>query len=586
MNAKTSSSLSNAAHEILNGNCEKALEALKPELNEANQTADAWLLQAWSSKTFSETEEALYRVLELDADNSVALNGLEWLSGVLEVATGLNTDAEGEESEDSTAAVAEEKEETVAEVAEEPVAEESTEEEPVAEETQEEVVAEEKEEAVAEVAEEPVAEETSEEEPAAEEAQEEVVAEEKEEAVAEVAEEPVAEESTEEEPAAEEAQEEVVAEEKEEAVAEVADEPVAEESTEEEPAAEEAQEEVVAEEKEETVTEILEEPAAEVATEEELVAEEADKTENSTPEFSAEDLEAITALEAEVQREEELSEAAAEQRAEEAAKLADEVAAAEEAAEAEAKEAAEAEAAAKEAAEAEAEAKRQQAELDRLNEEAEAIRLEEEKAAAEEAEAQQREEEHDARVAEAQAAAEAARLTVEQNANTNVELGVTKADVVEDNIQQDLAELTQDVQETLAPAEEVVATDEAEARPLVLAVDDSPTIRKLLTMTLERQGFDVISAADGVEALTVLSEQLPDVILSDINMPRLGGYQLCKFVKKYDRTKHIPVIMLSGKDGVFDKMRGKMAGCNDYIVKPFESNDLVSKVRQHAGVLA
>ena len=104
-------------------------------------------------------------------------------------------------------------------------------------------------------------------------------------------------------------------------------------------------------------------------------------------------------------------------------------------------------------------------------------------------------------------------------------------------------------------------------------------------MTLERQGFEVIAAADGVEALTVLSEQLPDVILSDINMPRLGGYQLCKFVKKYERTKHIPVIMLSGKDGVFDKMRGKMAGCNDYIVKPFESNDLVAKVRQHAGAL-
>ena len=117
-----------------------------------------------------------------------------------------------------------------------------------------------------------------------------------------------------------------------------------------------------------------------------------------------------------------------------------------------------------------------------------------------------------------------------------------------------------------------------------MAVDDSPTIRKLLTMTLERQGFRIITAADGVEALTLLSEQLPDVILSDINMPRLGGYQLCKFVKKYDRTKHIPVIMLSGKDGMFDKMKGKMAGCNDYIVKPFESSDLIAKVREHARV--
>ena len=161
---------------------------------------------------------------------------------------------------------------------------------------------------------------------------------------------------------------------------------------------------------------------------------------------------------------------------------------------------------------------------------------------------------------------------------------------VEETIQEDLTELAAEVQETLQPvaatppAAPAAAQESNEELPLVLAVDDSPTIRKLLTMTLERHGFRIISAADGVEALTLLSEQLPDVILSDINMPRLGGYQLCKFVKKYDRTKHIPVIMLSGKDGVFDKMRGKMNGCNDYIVKPFEASELIAKVKHHAGV--
>ena len=103
-------------------------------------------------------------------------------------------------------------------------------------------------------------------------------------------------------------------------------------------------------------------------------------------------------------------------------------------------------------------------------------------------------------------------------------------------------------------------------------------------MTLEREGFEVITAADGLEALQLLSEHMPDIILSDVNMPRLDGYKLCRFVKKHDRTKHIPVVMLSGKDGVFDKLRGKMFGCGDYITKPFETADLVEKVRLHTGV--
>ncbi|MEM9587805.1 MAG: response regulator, partial [Planctomycetota bacterium] len=79
------------------------------------------------------------------------------------------------------------------------------------------------------------------------------------------------------------------------------------------------------------------------------------------------------------------------------------------------------------------------------------------------------------------------------------------------------------------------------------------------------------------------AQQCPDLILSDINMPKLGGYQLCKLVKKHERTRDIPVIMLSGKDGVFDKLRGTMVGCSDYVTKPFESNELIEKVRQYVG---
>ena len=271
----------------------------------------------------------------------------------------------------------------------------------------------------------------------------------------------------------------------------------------------------------------------------------------------------------------------------EAERLADEAEAARQSEEADAANAAEAE----------------KTELDRLAAEAEAIRAVEVQRLAEEAQAAA--EAEVARVAEetaeAAAAAEAAtlqeraRLAAAATAATAVAATAMTGEAetapeVEETIQEDINELAAEVQETLQPVAATppvapaAAQESNEELPLVLAVDDSPTIRKLLTMTLERHGFRIISAADGVEALTLLSEQLPDVILSDINMPRLGGYQLCKFVKKYDRTKHIPVIMLSGKDGVFDKMRGKMNGCNDYIVKPFDASELIAKVKQHAGV--
>lgn len=122
----------------------------------------------------------------------------------------------------------------------------------------------------------------------------------------------------------------------------------------------------------------------------------------------------------------------------------------------------------------------------------------------------------------------------------------------------------------------------------VLVVDDSPTVRKLVTMTLEKNGFTVGAAADGVVALKSIAELKPRLILLDITMPRLGGYQLCKLIKKHESTKHIPVIMLSGKDGMFDKVRGKFVGCDDYITKPFDPEVLVEKIStqltEHYGV--
>jgi twitching motility two-component system response regulator PilG len=119
----------------------------------------------------------------------------------------------------------------------------------------------------------------------------------------------------------------------------------------------------------------------------------------------------------------------------------------------------------------------------------------------------------------------------------------------------------------------------------VLVVDDSPTVRKIVTMTLEADGYEVVTAEDGVDATKVLVNFSPNLILLDINMPRMGGYKLCKLVKSHPDTSGIPVVMLSGKDGLFDKLRGKLVGCDEYISKPFESEELLKCVREHINVV-
>jgi twitching motility two-component system response regulator PilG len=125
------------------------------------------------------------------------------------------------------------------------------------------------------------------------------------------------------------------------------------------------------------------------------------------------------------------------------------------------------------------------------------------------------------------------------------------------------------------------AEDKVTAQATILVVDDSPTICRLVTTALERRGYQVFSAADGLEALAKMSDMLPDLILLDITMPRLDGYQLCKIIKSNKETKHTPVVMLSGKDGFFDKVKGRMAGAADYITKPFKSDTLLGAVIKH-----
>ena len=230
-------------------------------------------------------------------------------------------------------------------------------------------------------------------------------------------------------------------------------------------------------------------------------------------------------------------------------------------------------------------------EEDRLAEEAEARRLAEEEEAEE---AEQKEEEKTETASEADEVETQKENEIYDTVNeivSGVKSTITPAFTLNDSIVSDEAKGSDDVAEANKAEVEAKGSDEditesskveepqIAAKPLVLTVDDSPTIRKLVTMTLSREGFEVVSAADGIEALTLLAERVPSIILSDINMPRLDGYKLCKFVKRNQGTKHIPVILLSGKDGVFDKMRGKMSGCDGYITKPFESNDLLEKVR-------
>src|ERR671925_1188951 len=117
--------------------------------------------------------------------------------------------------------------------------------------------------------------------------------------------------------------------------------------------------------------------------------------------------------------------------------------------------------------------------------------------------------------------------------------------------------------------------------PTVLVVDDSPTVRKIVEMTLQRERIKVITAGDGLSALTSVADEMPALILLDIQLPRMDGYHICQIIRKNLQFRQIPIIMLSGKDGLFDKMRGKIAGSTEYLTKPFDSVELVQTVKKH-----
>lgn len=115
----------------------------------------------------------------------------------------------------------------------------------------------------------------------------------------------------------------------------------------------------------------------------------------------------------------------------------------------------------------------------------------------------------------------------------------------------------------------------------ILVVDDSATVRKLISGKLEKCGHTVILAVDGVDALEKINETVPDLILLDITMPRMDGYQVCKLIRNNGRTKKVPVVMISGKDGFFDKVRGRMSGSTGYITKPFGPDTLMRTIEAY-----
>ena len=120
----------------------------------------------------------------------------------------------------------------------------------------------------------------------------------------------------------------------------------------------------------------------------------------------------------------------------------------------------------------------------------------------------------------------------------------------------------------------------------VLVIDDSNTIRRSAEIFLKQGGHEVLLAEDGFDALAKVNDHGPDLIFCDILMPRLDGYQTCAIIKRNARFAEVPVIMLSSKDGLFDKARGRMVGSQDYLTKPFTKDQLLQAVAQHRRAVA
>lgn len=116
-----------------------------------------------------------------------------------------------------------------------------------------------------------------------------------------------------------------------------------------------------------------------------------------------------------------------------------------------------------------------------------------------------------------------------------------------------------------------------------MVVDDSQTVRNIMALIVHRLGHRVIRASSAMEGLAFLTESIPDLIFLDITLPGMDGLDVCKVIKNTRHTKHVPVIMLSGNDQVFDKVMGRLAGASDYITKPFEPETIRKCLETYCG---
>lgn len=115
----------------------------------------------------------------------------------------------------------------------------------------------------------------------------------------------------------------------------------------------------------------------------------------------------------------------------------------------------------------------------------------------------------------------------------------------------------------------------------VMVIDDSKTIRRTAETLLKKEGFEVVTAVDGFEALGKIADYQPDLIFLDIMMPRLDGYQTCALIKHHRVFRNTPVVMLSSRDGLFDRARGRVVGSDHYITKPFTKEDLLAAIARY-----
>lgn len=125
------------------------------------------------------------------------------------------------------------------------------------------------------------------------------------------------------------------------------------------------------------------------------------------------------------------------------------------------------------------------------------------------------------------------------------------------------------------------SADQDLAGTKVMVIDDSKTIRRTAETLLKKAGCEVITATDGFEALSKITDNQPDIIFIDIMMPRLDGYQTCALIKRNEVYKATPVVLLTSKDGLFDRARGRIVGSDQYLTKPFTKEELLGAIKDY-----